>query len=336
MPRDKRVVVTGIGPITSIGIGKDALWKNLLKATTNIKCQETYLDGDLWGKYLFHKVDDFDISKFGIDKDKLDWVRDWKEGDETIDLNYMLAAIKLALDDSGIGYQSDKEGGFGLVLTHENMNLMPFLFKISNCSYELLKDRTKSVSKKEYCEGVYKECLKSGYDVQTFMPLFHAAKVFNVHQLSYYICNACASGLYAIENASEIIKNNHCSTVLVAASDHPDIYKYLWFKELKIYAEDGIIRPFSKDSKGLVFGDGGVALVLEELEHAKKRNAPIYAEYLGGGFSLESWQVTTPKVGSDSYQTAINNAFKQSGVTKDDIELICPHGFGSHVIDYYE
>jgi len=75
---------------------------------------------------------------------------------------------------------------------------------------------------------------------------------------------------------------------------------------------------------------------LEELEHAKKRKAPIYAEYLGGGFSLEGWQVTIPKVGSDSYQRAILKAFEQSGLKPEDIELLCPHGVGSHVIDYYE
>lgn len=336
MSSNKRVVVTGIGPITSIGIGKETLWQNLLMGKTNIKEERTCLDNELWGKYLFHKVEDFDISRFGIDKGKLEWIKDWKDGDEVVDLFYMIAAIKLALEDSGIGYHPDEDSDFGLVLTHENMGLIPFLSKVSNRSYELLKDKSKPLTKKEYCESVYKDCLKSGYDVQTFMPLFHVAKVFNIHQYSLFICNACASGLYAIESASEMIKNNHTSTVLVAASDYPDIYKYLWFKELKIYAEDGIIRPFSKDSKGLVFGDGGVAIVLEELEHAKKRKAPVYAEYLGGGFSLEGWQVTTPKIGSDSYQMAITKAFSQSSVAKSDIELIYPHGFGSHVMDYYE
>lgn len=53
-------------------------------------------------------------------------------------------------------------------------------------------------------------------------------------------------------------------------------------------------------------------------------------------FLFEGWQVTVPKVGSDSYQRAISKAFEQSKVSKDDIELLCPHGIGSHVIDYYE
>jgi 3-oxoacyl-[acyl-carrier-protein] synthase II len=124
--------------------------------------------------------------------------------------------------------------------------------------------------------------------------------------------------------------------VVVAASDHPDIYKYLWFRDLGIYAQDGIIRPFCKDSKGLVFGGGGVAIVMEDLAGAEKRNAPIYAEYLGGGFDMEGWKITVPQIGSQSYQQAIANAFKQSGIKKEDIDLICPHGVGSGPIDYYE
>ena len=96
MAKDKRIVITGIGPITSIGIGKEALWGSLLEGRTNIKLEEARIDGELWDKYYFHKVDNFYITKFGISKDLLDWVKDWKEGDENIDLYYMMAAIKLA------------------------------------------------------------------------------------------------------------------------------------------------------------------------------------------------------------------------------------------------
>lgn len=336
MVKEKKIVVTGIGPITSIGIGKDPLWKGLVEGKTNIKLEEARVDGKLWDKYYFHKVDSFDVTKFGINKELLDWVKDWKEGGEIVDLYYMMAAIKLALDDSGLEYKPYEENDFGLVLTHENMGLIPFLAKVSDRAFNMLKDKSKDLSKKEFYDKLYKDCLKAGYDVQPFMTLFHIAKVFNVHQHSLFICNACASGLYGIETASEMIKSNQNSTVIVAASDYPDIYKYIWFRDLGIYSKDGAMKPFSKDNHGLSFGDGGIAIIMEELEHAKKRNAPIYAEYLGGGFSLEGWQVTTPKVGSDSYQRAISKAFEQSGVDKGEIELLCPHGIGSHVIDYYE
>ena len=187
-----------------------------------------------------------------------------------------------------------------------------------------------------FYEKLYRDCLKSGYDIQTFMTLFHVAKAFNIHNYSLFINNACASGLYALEAAAQMIKCNQSSAVIVAASDYTEIYKYLWFRDIGLYSGDGKIRPFCKDSNGLVFGDGGVGIVMEDLEHAQQRNADIYAEYLGGGFCLEGWKVTTPQIGSDSYQKAILKALKQSNVSKDEIELLVPHGVGSQAIDYYE
>jgi len=146
MAKDKRIVITGIGPISSIGIGKEALWESLLERRTNIKLKEAFVGNELWDKYYFHKVDNFDITKFGINKDLLDWVTDWKEGDEIIDLYYMIAAIKLALDDSGLGYKPHEENDFGLVLAHENMGLIPFLSKVSDRAFNMLKDKSKDLS----------------------------------------------------------------------------------------------------------------------------------------------------------------------------------------------
>ena len=336
MNNRQRIVITGIGPISSVGIGRKKFWEGILNKNLNVEIEECNLDGELWDKFYLHKVRDFDINKFGIDKSKLNDIRDWKEGEEITDLNYLIAAIKLALDDSGLEYENDNNG-IGLVLAHENLGLMPFGFKISELAYDMLISKKKSeLSKKDFYDSFYKKFLKSGYDVQAFADLFHIARVFNVHDYSLFINNACASGLYALESACQIIRSKQAKRVVVAASDIPEIYKYLWFRDLGIYADDGIVRPFSRDSKGLVFGDGGIGIVMETLEDARKRGASIYAEYLGGGFDLEGWKITVPQIGSKSYQKAMINAFKQSGLEKEDINLVCPHGVGSGPIDYYE
>jgi len=200
----------------------------------------------------------------------------------------------------------------------------------------LIGKKRSDISKKDFFDKLYHSFLKTGYDAQGFPNLFHVAQVFNIHLYSLFINNACASGLYAIEAASDIIKRGKAKTVVIAVSDYPDIYKYIWFRDLGIYSKDGIIRPFCRDSNGLVFGDGGVGILMEDLEHAKKRKAHIYAEYLAGGFDLEGWKITVPQIGSNSYQRAINRAFKRSGIDKHKIDLLCPHGVGSQPIDYYE
>ena len=336
MEKNKRIVITGIGPIASTGIGKNAFWKGIMEQRVGLSSREFSMDGELWESFPVHSVEKFDFKKFHVDELAMAYMKDWKEEEPPIDLLYLIAAVALALEDSRIKYESE-DNGLGLVLTHENMGLMPFLLKLSQISYDTLKSETgANYSKKEFIEKLYRDCLKSGYDIQTFMTLFHVAKVFNIHNYSLFINNACASGLYAMETAAQMIKCNQSSAVIVAASDYSEIYKYLWFRDIGLYSGDGKIRPFCKDSNGLVFGDGGVGIVLEDLEHAEKRNAHIYAEYLGGGFDLEGWKVTTPQIGSDSYQNAILKALKQSNISKDEIDLLVPHGVGSQAIDYYE
>lgn len=334
--KQNRVVITGIGPIASAGIGKDAFWQGIIDQRTGLSTREFNIDGVSWGSFPVHGVRDFDFGRFQVDDFAMAYMKDWKQEEPPVDLYYLMAAVALSLEDSGISYDSE-DNDISLVLTHENMGLMPFLLKLSQISYDALKSETgTNLSKREFYEKLYRDCLKSGYDVQTFMTLFHVAKVFNIHNYSLFTNNACASGLYALESAAQMIKCNQSSAVVVAASEYTEIYKYLWFRDIGLYSADGKIRPFCKDSNGLVFGDGGVGIVLEDLEHAEKRNAHIYAEYLGGGFHLEGWKVTTPQIGSDSYQKAILKALKQSKIGSEEVEMLCPHGVGSQSIDYYE
>ncbi|MDD5617935.1 MAG: beta-ketoacyl synthase N-terminal-like domain-containing protein [Candidatus Omnitrophica bacterium] len=334
--KDKRIVITGIGPISSIGIGKNDFWNGILESKTNVELEKITVDDILWHEFYTSKIKHFDVSNFGIDRDRLNDIKEWKEGEEIVDLNYLIAAIKLALDDSNIDY-AQKDNNIALVLAHENLGLMPFGYKVSNIAYDMLVGKKKSdISRRDFMDRFYKSFLKSGYDIQTFADLFHVARVFNVSEYSLFINNACASGLYAFEAASQIINNNQAKTVVVAASDCSDVYKYIWFKELGIYSDDGRIRPFCKDANGIVFGDGGIGIVLEDMATAEQRNAPIYAEYLGGGFDLEGWKITMPQLGSDSYQKAIKKAFKHAEITNENVDLICPHGTGCNVIDYYE
>ena len=248
MDNKKRVVITGIGPISSVGIGREQFWQGILDKKTNLKKEKVSVDGELWDEFYLHKVDNFDISKFGIDKEKLEDIRAWKEGEEISDLNYLLASVKLALDDSQFDYNA-KDNGLGLVLAHENLGLMPFGYKVSDLAYDMLINKNRSdITKKDFMAKFYRSFLKSGYDVQTFADLFHVARTFNISEYSLFTNNACASGLYSLEAANQIIRCNQAKAVVVASSDCPDIYKYVWFKELGIYSKDGNLPAFKVKS----------------------------------------------------------------------------------------
>jgi len=332
---NQRVVVTGIGPIAAIGIGKKEVWNSIIKGKTGLSLQEYFIDDKKPQLFYVHKAKDFNLPDLNIDQAALNDICAWKEEKDWKDLKYLLGVIKLALDDSKLAFEpKDSKNKIGLVLTHENPGLDEFYQKVIDESYNLLKNG--SIPKEKYFTDFFGKFQKKAYDLQTFMFIFHAAKVFGLHGYSLFINNACASGLYALEAAADIIKSGKCKAVIAAGVDLTSIFKLLWFKGIGMYAEDGKIKPFAKERNGFVFGEGGVGIVLESLESAKKRKARIYAEYLGGGFNLEGWKVTIPDVTGDSYKNTVLEALKKAKLKKEKIDLLIPHGVGTSVTDAYE
>ena len=335
----KRVVITGMGPISSIGIGCTEIWKSVLNLTTNLVKEVYSIDDEKWGEFYLHKMESFDLTKFDIPNKNLRFIKELRTiKKEDTDLYYFLAVISLALKDSGLNYNAENND-IGLILTHENPGVEIFFEELVDWSYQLMKEvKGRDISKLELAQRLYHSgCEDRGYNLQSFSYLFSVAKVFDIHGYSQFINNACASGLFAIEAAARQIKAGVSPAVVVSAVDNPTkIYKYLWFKKQGLYAEDGITKPFSKDKSGVVFGDGGAALVLEDLDHARARKANIYAEYLGGGFSLEGWKITVPNISDDFYSRSFKKAFDISGLKPDEIDFINPHGVGMKVTDTYE
>ncbi|MGB9716352.1 MAG: beta-ketoacyl-[acyl-carrier-protein] synthase family protein, partial [Thermodesulfovibrionales bacterium] len=338
MAGERRVVITGIGPLASPGIGKDAFWEGILKKRTGLRLEEISIDGELWDRFYLHKIDDFDIEKFDIEKEILDDIKVWKNGKDDIDLFYLLAAVKLALDDSGLSYDKE-QNNIGLFLTVEHPGFEIFCERIITEAVKYLEENSpvNKLSKHKLFRYIYDRFSRPGYDLQTFMYLYFVAKAFGLHGYSLFTNNACASGLFALESAVRQIKYGQSNIALVASGDVANtMFKHLWFKEQGFYAEDGRIKPFSKNANGIVLGDGASAIVLEELNHALNRKAHIYAEYLSGGFSLEGWKVTIPQIGSSSYQNSIKSALKRANLKPEDIDLINPHGVAIKVTDTYE
>lgn len=331
---NKRVVITGIGPLASAGIGKEQFWKGILNKDTGLELVKAYVDGKVWDEFYIHKINNFNIKEFGLDNDVLEYIEDWKETAMDMDLQYLLAAVKLTIDDAKIDSKIIKNE-LGLIVTNEHPAMEDFCRRIFKESFIKLKSAP-NINEKEFWDYIYYKVVKSAYETQTFMPLYHIARAFDIHRYSLYVNNACASGLYAIEVASQMIKLNRIPMVVVTAGDHPNIFKHLWFKMLDMYESDGKVKPFSKGAKGLVMGEGSAGLMLEDYEHAIKRNAHIYAEYLGGGFRLGGWQIARPRVGDFFYHEAIKEAISNSQINEKEIDLICPHGFGGLVNDFYE
>lgn len=335
MKKEDRIAITGIGPLTAGGSGKDNVWKSILDRKTGLIQKEYEIDGDSLGKFYVHEIKDFDINNYEIDRQVLNEIKSWKEGDEIIDLSYFLATIKMAIDDSGLKISDKNKDATGLILAHENMGLDHFYMKvISELSFTGEDVRPKT--KKEFLEEFYKKFRRTGYELQTFMSLHHIAKVFDIHGYSLFLNNACASGLFAFEAAADAIKSGKCERMVVAAVDKCSVFKQIWFREVNMLAKDGRIKPFASDRDGFTIGEGGAAFVMEKLEDARKRKVHIYAKYLGGSFILEGWKVTYPDVSNNRYESMVRDVLNRSGIKPADVDLIVPHAVGTNITDKYE
>ncbi len=337
MKSNRRIAITGIGPLTAGGSGKKDVWKSILDRNTGLVQKEYEIDGDSLGKFYVHEIKDFSINEYNINQQAMDEVRAWKEGDEVIDLYYFLAVIKMAIDDSGLKIDENNKDSTGLILAHENIGHDFFYWKMINEMSFTGKDTSKKPStKKGFLNDFYKRFYKTGYELQTFMPLHHIAKVLDLHGFSIMLNNACASGLYALETAADVIRSGKCKRMVAAAVDKSNIFKQMWFKDVNMLAKNGRIKPFAADRDGFAIGDGGAALVLEDMDSAINRKAKIYAEYLAGDFVLEGWKVTYPDVTNNPYRKMIAKAIDSAGIKTQDVDLIIPHGVGTNITDKYE
>lgn len=331
----RKVVITGIGPISSCGIGRENLWQSLLNKDIKLTKENFEIDGEVLDSFYLHKISNFNINNFGIDEKSINLVKSWKEGEDDIDLYYLIAAIQLALQDSCLldGIEKDE---VGLILGHGNPGLEQYWEKTFNETYEILK-KEKNISKADYFKRFFDTFVKTAYDLQTYMYLFHVGRMFNLHGFQLFLNNACSSGLYALEIASQMIKNDRGKVAIVATAGRSRYYKYLWFKKANYpYAVDGKIKPFDKSANGIVLGDGAVAFIVEELEHAISRKANIYGEYLGGDFCSESWKVVLPAINESYYEGVIEKALTNCNCKKEDIDILNPHGTGLTIVDKYE
>lgn len=336
MKRTKRIAVTGIGPLTAGGSGNDEVWRAIEAKRTGVVRKEYRIGDETAGNFFVHAIPSFSIDGYGFSRQVLDEIKAWKGGEEIEDINYFLATIAMALKDSGAAADDAATRRTGLVAAHENIGQDHFYAKVIDELSFTGDGDARPATKKGFLQAFYAKFRKTGYELQTFMSLFHIVKALGIHGYSVFLNNACASGLYALEAAADVIRSGKCDRMVVAAVDRSSIFKQMWFSDIDMLAKDGRIKPFAADRDGFTIGDGGAALVLEGLDDARARGARVYAEYLGGGFTLEGWKVTYPDISNDYYRKAIIDALAVAGLQAADVDLVVPHGVGTTITDRYE
>lgn len=311
----KRVVVTGLGVVSPIGNELDSFWNNLLNGVNGVDLI-TRFNTDEFPTKIAAEVKDFNSEEF-IDK---------KEA-RRMDRNtqYAVAASKMAAKDANIDDTVNKDRigvilgcGVGGIETFEEQTRI------------MMEKGPKRIS--PFFVPMMIVNMASG----------QIAMAMGARGINETIVTACASGTNAIGEAFKAIQRGDADVMFTGgceASITPmALGGFCALKALSTNNENpkGASRPFDKNRDGFVMGEGSGILVLEELEHAKNRNAKIYAEVIGYGASCDAYHMTAPDPEGNGAALAIQRALEDGKISPDKVEYINAHGTSTEYNDKFE
>ena len=295
-----------MGVISSIGIGKDEFWKNLIA-----------------GKSGISEVDRFDTSTFpthraGQVKNFIVEEHIPRTVSRRIGRGSQLAiaATKLALEDAMLDIKKDVDG-LGIIIG-TTMGEAPSIEMID-------KFWTRTGEDDVFLSNVRNFPVNKLSD--------NVASFFRLTGYNYIIPTACAAGNYSIGYAYDIIRTGRSGVILAGGADPLSRLAFTGFNRLFAMAPEKC-QPFDKNRKGMMLGEGGAMLVVESLERAKKRRSKIYAEILGYALSCDAHNMTIPS--QKGVSKVMEKAIKNSGVQKKDVGYISAHGTGTGLNDKTE
>jgi 3-oxoacyl-[acyl-carrier-protein] synthase II len=302
---NKRVVITGLGVISSIGIGWKEFWDSLLKGKSGIG---PVLSIDTTNQFTHNggEVKNFKPEEF-MQKDKIPLLSRASQ--------LGLAAAKLALADCRLSndYISQAKAGTCIGITSGSVQVI-----------EHINDRrvrNEEINTDLICQ----------LPVHTTPAII--AKELGLNGPNLLFSTACAAGNYAIGYGYDLIRFDRADIVIAGASDPFSRISFTGFNQFSAVAPEKC-RPFDKDRKGMMVAEGAGILILESLEGALKRNAPVYAEILGYGVSCDAYHMTTSSV--DGLSACMNKALHEAGTTIDEVDYISAHGTGTPTNDKNE
>jgi 3-oxoacyl-[acyl-carrier-protein] synthase II len=312
----RRVVVTGIGIVSALGIGTEETWQGLLA-----------------GKSGVDTITRFDVSRFSVRIaaevkrfDPLNWIekKEVKKMDPFI--HYAIAASQFAIDLSGLKITPEIATRVGV---HIGSGIGGF-----------------STIEREHTE------LMTG-GPRRISPFFIPSSIVNLAagQVSIRFgakgpntstCTACSSGSHAIGDSFRIIARGEADAMICGGSEAAitpmSVGGFASMRALSARndAPSRASRPFDKDRNGFVIGEGAGILILEELEMAKKRGATIYAEMAGYGMSGDAFHITQPSEDGDGAYRVMLNAVTDAGIRPEQVDYINAHGTSTPYNDRFE
>ena len=315
-PPEERIVITGIGPVTPIGIGVDAFWDSLTQGRSGARRVPELIDAGLKVQ-IAADIPEFDPADYMDPKSARRMARFAQLG---------VAASRLAVEDAGLDLEAyDPErvaavintGGGGVTTISQQT--------------EVLNSRG------------------PGRVSAMFVPMMagnmascQVSIELGLRGPALTSLAACAASIYAFIDGRQVLLGGEADLALTGGTESNvsalGISGLANMQALsrRNEAPEAASRPFDADRDGFVFGEGAVVCVTESLAEARRRGARVYAEVLGGGRTADAYHITAPDPAGDGAARAMSTALRNSGLNPDEIGYICAHGTSTPLNDAIE
>ncbi len=313
---NRRVVVTGIGLVSAVGIGTNETWSAVRAGTSGVT-RITKFDVSGYATQIAAEVKGFDPLAF-IEK------KDVKKMD--LFIQYAVAAAQFAMDDSRLEITRENATNIGVYI---GSGIGGFI-TIEREHEALLSGGPRKVSPFFIPSAIIN--LASG----------QVSIRFGAKGPNSATCTACSASAHAIGDAYEIIKRCDADAMIAGGSEAAICpMSVAGFGQLRALSTRNdepsrASRPFDKDRDGFIIGEGAGVLILEELEHARRRGAKIYAEIVGYGMSSDAYHMTAPSEDGDGARRVMAMAIRKAGIPPSDVDYVNAHGTSTPYNDKLE
>lgn len=302
-----RVVITGLGVVSSVGLGWNAFWEALLNGRSGIT-EITSFDTKKFQTHKGGEVKKFDPSIY-IDRSR---IRIYNRASQ-----FAIAATKMALNDSR--------------LRSELLNRKRIGVAVGTTMAEAQAIESINQNWVEKGEGRFQSRLAAQYPASVISS--HIGAEMGFEGPNVVIATACSAGNYAIAHAFDLLRLGKVDVMLAGGADAFSRIAFMGFNRLFAVAPERC-QPFDKNRQGMMVGEGAGFLVIERLDYALNRGATIYSELLGYGLSCDASHMTIPNI--DGVKRAITDALRDAKLSPNSIDYISAHGTGTPANDQNE
>jgi len=318
----RRVVITGIGVISPNGIGKKNAWEGFSGGKSGVRLVEGF-DVSVFNTKIASQVIDFDPFKLGLSHQEAMRMDRY--------VQFGVAAGKMAAEDSKLDFSKEDPQRIGVCLAN------------AICGTKYMEEEFALVTedgKKPIDPALVRPDL---YDAAMFnTPSIELSARFGLKGICNTISTGCTAGTDSLGFGLEAIQDGEQDVMICGAAEAPltpiTFGAFDVVNVLSVHNDEPqkASRPFDNKRDGFVLGEGAGILVLEELGHALKRNAPIYCEVLGFGTSCNAFHMTDLPSDGQAMETCIALALKDAQVKPADIDYINAHGSSTRMNDIFE